>query len=198
MYLNEKDRQYLNDIYARAYKKYFAKTAHIGGKPLPYARALEIAREELETFYAVRIAEINAKHDERVLGINTRAAERGILTSTIVLHMIEKAEHDRTLALEKFETVTDAKVRAAARKIMAEQLGQTRLAVQVDIDAIKQTSASDPGKAMNEEVYAEYLRFLLKLDNEVAAAYINDDPLFGYNLSAEYFGKLENEIRKRV
>jgi len=198
MYLNEKDRQCLNDIYARAYKKYFAKTPAMGGKPLSYAQALTAAREELENFYAVRTAEIHAKHNARVLAINFEADQRGLLLSTIVLQQIAKAEHDRDVALEKFETVTDAKVRAAARKILAEQMEQTRLVIQSDLAAIRQAGIADPEICMNEEVYAEYLRFLLKLEPEVAVAYLDDDPLFGYNLSELYFRKLEHELRKRI
>jgi len=207
MHLNEKDRQYLNDIYARSYKKYFGWTAPTpGGKPLSYAEALGVARDELETFYSLRRAEINAKHDARVLSINTEANKRGLITSTVVLEQIERAMYERDIALEKFEHVTDAKVRAAARKMMAEELGLARLGMQADRDALNMTlrrvtSGGIPNvdlqKAMDEEVYAEYLRFLLAQSPEVALAYVDNDPLFLFNLSTSYFNRLHTEIERR-
>lgn len=137
MWLNEKDRKYLNDVYARCYKKYFGWTASAPtGRPLSYAEAMNAARDELESFYNARRNEINTKHDVRVLAINTEANKRGLITSTIVLQQIERAEYERDLALSKFETVTEARVRAAARKIMADELGIARLSVQADRDAL--------------------------------------------------------------
>jgi len=207
MYLCEKDRQYLNDIYARSYKKYFGFTAPTpDGKPLSYAEALAAARDELETFYGLRRAEINAKHYARVIAINTEANKRGLITSTVVLEQIERAMYERDIALEKFEHVTDAKVRAAARKMMADELGMTRLRVQSDRDALNMTLRRvqsggippvDLQKAMDEEVYAEYLRFLLALSPEVALAYVDNDPLFLFNLSPTYFTRLQTEINRR-
>lgn len=207
MWLSEKDKKYLNDIYAKAYKKYFAWTAPVpGGKPLSYAEALVAAREELEVFYATRRTEIFAKHEARILGINTEANKRGLINSTIVLQQIERAKHERDIALSKFETVTDAKVRIAARKIMTDELGQTRLLAQSDRDALKFAlelskvggiSVADLQKAFDEEIYAEYLQFLLALSPEIALAYVNNDPLFFYNLSATYFNKLKAEMDKR-
>lgn len=207
MWLPEKDKKYLNDIYAKAHKKYFAWTVPVsGGKPLSYAEALAAAREELESFYATRRTEIFAKHNAKILGINTEANKRGLITSTIVLQQIERAEQERDLALSKFETVTDAKVRIAARKIMADELGRTRLSVQADKEALKFAlertkvggiPVADLQKALDEEVYAEYLRFLLALSPDVALAYVDNDPLFFYNLSAIYFNKLKAEMAKR-
>jgi len=207
MWLQEKDRQYLNDIYAKAYKKYFGWTVPApGGKPLSYKEALVAAREELESFYDARRAEINAKHDARVLSINTEANKRGLITSTVVLQQIERAVHDRNLELEKFEHVTDAKVRVAARKIMADELGATRLKMHADRDALNMTLRRvqtggipqvDLQRAMDEEVYAEYLRFLLALSPEVALAYVDGDPLFFYNLSTVYFNRLQAEMERR-
>jgi len=207
MWLSEKDRKYLNDIYAKAYKKYFGWTvATPGGKPLSYAEALTAARDELETSFTLRRAEIRARHDARVLSINTEANKRGLITSTVVLQQIERALQERDAALEKFATVTDAKVRAAARRIMADELGATRLRVQADRDALNVTARRigsggipqvDLQRAMDEEVYAEYLRFLLALSPEVALAHIDTDPLFHFNLSTAYFNRLKAEMERR-
>ena len=207
MHLDEKDRKYLNDIYARAYKKYFGWTAPTpDGKPLSYAEALTVARDELETFYTLRRAEIHAKHDARVLSINTEANKRGLITSTVVLQQIERAMYERDLALDKFEHVTDSKVRAAARKLMADELGSARLQMQADRDALNITLRRtqmggipnvDLQKAMDEEVYAEYLRFLLALSPDIALAHVDNDPLFLFNLSTIYFNKLKAEMVKR-
>lgn len=207
MWLNEKDRKYLNDIYARCYKKYFGWTASApGGQPLSYAEAMNAARDELESFYNARRTEINAKHDARVLAINTEANKRGLITSTIVLQQIERAEYERDLALSKFETVTEARVRAAARKIMADELGIARLSVQADRDALNMLlektksggiPSADIQKAMDEEVFAEYLRFLLDQSPDDALAYVTDDPLFYYNLSQTYFQKLKAQMEQR-
>ena len=207
MWLEEKDRKYLNDIYAKAYKKYFGWTpATSQGVPLTYQEALAVAREELETFYGLRRAEIHAKHDARVLSINTEANRRGLITSTVVLEQIERAMHERDVALEKFGLVTDAKVRAAARKIMAEELGSARLKAQTDRDTLnmilRRTSAGgvpqvELQRAMDEEVYAEYLRFLLRLSPEIALATVETDPLFFFNLSAVYFNRLKAEMERR-
>jgi len=206
MWLNEKDRKHLNDIYAKAYKKYFGWTAPTpGGKPLSYAEALVAAREELQRFFVARRAEIHAKHDARVLSINAEANKRGLITSTVVLQQIERATAERNLALEKFEHVTDAKVRVAARKIMADELAQTRLRVQSDRDALNAfarrsqsgITQAELQRAMDEEVYAEYLRFLLALSPEVALACIDTNPLFFFNLSAAYFNRLKAEMERR-
>jgi hypothetical protein len=207
MWLAEKDRKYLNDIYAKAYKKYFGWTASTpGGKPLSYQEAVVVARDELERFHGLRCTEIHAKHDARVLAINTEANKRGLITSTVVLQQIERAMYERDLALEKFGTVTDAKVRAAARKIMAEELANTKLRVQADRDALNMITQrartggipqSDLQRAMDEEVYAEYLRFLLGLSPEVALAHVDNDPLFFFNLSSTYFNRLKAEMERR-
>jgi hypothetical protein len=177
---------------------------------LSYAEALTIAREELESFNQIRRTEINAKHNARVLLINTEANKRGLITSTIVLQQIERAENERDLALSKFEVITDAKVRQAARKLMAEELGMVRLQMQADKDSldmlIRRTNmggvpTADLQRLMAEEVYAEYLRFMLSFSPEVALAIFDNDPIFFYNLQnvggTNYFNKLKDELEKR-
>lgn len=204
MWLNEKDKKYLNDVYANAYKKYFSWTAPTpNGTPLTYQEALVAARDELDIFYTVRRAEINSRHDARALAINTEANKRGLITSTVVLQQLDKALAERDIALSKFETVTDAKVRAAARKMMADELGAARLRVQADRGAhdmllrrnqVGGLPQTDLQRAMDEEVFAEYLRFLLSQTPQNALAYVNTDPLFVYNLSQTYYDKLKAQM----
>ena len=229
MCLNQTDINYLNEIYARAYKKHFAFSTAVGFAPISYTEAVEAARDELEDFYALRRGEINAKaadritqitadYETRVIAINNEAAARGLLGSTVVLYQlgqalsdkqakIDRAEYDRDTALSKFETVTDAKVRTAARKMMNDNAAAMRLRITADkhtLDMLyRQTSIGgfstiEKQKAMDEEVYGEYLAWLLVKDPQDAFAYVDDDPLFFFNLSTVYYNKLKTEMQTRT
>jgi len=103
-----------------------------------------------------------------------------------------QSKQDSNIILGKFNSV--------------DELGKARLSVQADRDAQKAVfertkiggiPAGDLQKAMDEEVYAEYLRFLLALSPEVALAHVDHDPLFLYNLSTTYFQKLLAKMEKR-
>lgn len=206
MRLNDSDRKYLIEVYARAYKKYFALSGGTGAAVLNYNEAFEAARDELEAYNTARRAEINTKFNERIIAINTEAGKRGLLTSTIVIQQIEKAEYDRTVMLAKFESVADSQIRALARKMMNDNAALIKAQQKADKDSLdmfaKQSSVGgfstvEKQKAMDEEVYCEYLRFLLSKSPEVALSYIDDDPLFYYNLSSAYYEKLLAEAEKR-
>lgn len=207
MRLNDTDRKYLDEVYARAYKKYFAfSSSGIFTDALTFNDAFEAAREELEAYNTARRKEINTKFNERIAEINTEAGKRGLLTSTIIMQQIEKAEYDRTITLQKFESVTDSQIRALARKMMNDNAALLKLQQKADKDSLdiftKQStvggfSTTEKQKAMDEEVYGEYLRFLVAQSPEVALSYIEDDPVFYFNLSTEYYQKLLAEAEKR-
>jgi len=207
MWLSEKDRKRLNDVFARAHKKYFGwKVSVPGDTPMTSAEAHTAARESLEQQNALRRAEINARHDARVLAINTQANARGLITSTIVLQQLQQAQYNRDRALALFETVTEQRIRTTARQIMASELGRVRLQMQADRDGqnmvfertrVGGIPQADLQRAVDEEVYAEYLRFLLALSPEVALAHVDHDPLFLFNLSTPYFNRLKAEMERR-
>ena len=203
MFLNETDRKHLNELYARAYKKYFAYTSTIGmGEMLGYSEAIEAARDELERYNTAMRTEIENKFADRVNAINTEAGKRGLITSTIVLQQLEKAAYEKGLMLLKFETVSDAKVRTLARKMLSDNMTQIRLSLTADKNSLDMHNKSsmtqtEKQKAVDEEVYGEYLRWLLSINPDVALSYVTDDPLFYYNLSATYLTKLTTEMQAR-
>jgi|GEM_PF-5208182 len=209
MVLTETERQLLQEVYTRAYKKYFAfsSTAAGGVVPFNYAEALEVAKAELARLDDIKRAEIEAKYAARVLTVNTDADKRGLGTSTAALQLTAKADEERTLALSKLDTASDARVKALARKMLADNAAVMRLSLTADKNSldmfVTQSKAggytdAEKQKAMDEEVYAEYLRFLLGKPPNDAFSIVQSDPLFFYNLSAEYFTRLSKALQDRA
>jgi septal ring factor EnvC (AmiA/AmiB activator) len=195
-------------------------------RPMTYGEALIAARESVTQQNEVRRTEITARADHKiadittdynaaVLSINTEAGKRGLLGSTVVLHQLERAladkvtriervEFDRDVALKKYEDATESKIRAEARRIMSSEAAAARLAHEIDNESIERRikndvlTATEAQKALDEEVYAEYLRWLLSKPDKTAFLHVTGDPIFYHNLSNAYYNKLVAEIEKRV
>jgi len=195
-------------------------------KPLSYTDAVKLAREELEEFFdnrrkeiawrnEKRIAQADREHTQRVLAINTDAGKRGLLGSTIVLHQLElarierqtkidRADFDKAVALARFENVTEGRVRTQARRLMSDSAATIRLGIQSDVATWNQlhrtrglTTNAERQRAMDEEVLAEFKRFLLSKSPAVAVSLVENDPLFFQNLSNDYHQRLIQEMRRR-
>ena len=251
MLLNDKDRVYLNGIYARAYKKHFAAaTNYVNYKPsvlFTWQEALEIAETELSRTNDLRREEINHSYDyrvglisqrmernqllynEQVIKINDNAAKRGMITSSVVLYQLEKAaqthaerqtaavnqieelEIRRDLALAKCEASINEKTERNAKKLWNEsrklalaaqkEQGTAQSRSYKDMLALAKLKLTIPFNAqqnMDEEVYGEYLEWLLAQVPADALDYVTNEPLFALNLSPTYYAKLLNEVTGRA
>jgi len=228
MWLNQTDRDYLNSVYAIAYKKWFAGKFNMGNiQMMNYAEAVEQAKQELEEFYQNRREEIKERtklkidaiereHTRRTNAINNDASSRGLLGSTIVLHQLENARNERSVKLERVELdkqsqlerfahTTERQIRTNARRIMSDQAALLRVGLAADqhsyrvmFDTRGVLANNERQRAMDEEIYGEYKRWLLTHSPEVALAYVDGDPLFYFNLSSSYYQRLVDEFERRV
>ena len=228
MWLSEQDRDYLNAFYAQAYQRHFAFSSNIGMVPqLTYAEAVNTARDELEEYFKVRrteitertnnrIMQINTDYDTRIIGINNDANARGLIGSTIVLHQLEnarkerqlnidRAQFDRDIALARFENLTENRIRAHARRKMSDNTALLRLGMQSDINTLDMhhktrgtITNTERQRNLDEDVFAEYKRWLLTKSPEVALALVDGDPLFYFNLSLQYYSRLVHEMERRA
>ena len=113
--------------------------------------------------------------------------------------------HSSALALARFDAVTENRVRSHARRKMSDNAALLRLGMQSDkntLDMHHKTRGTitntERQRNMDEEVFAEYKRWLLTKSPEVALAYVENDPLFHFNLSLAYYHRLVHEMERRA
>jgi hypothetical protein len=221
-YLTAAEAKLLNDIYARAHKKYTTGSSIkvATAEPLSHGEAVELANLELANVRAQTIARfdtrenaINENYQRSVDKANSEGQKRGLANSTIVLHQlaralnakqqrIEKLTTDRTLALAKFD-MGGEHMNRITKRIMRENANLARVIHDVEkfqFNNVVNNNLISPTlaqKHIDDEVYAEYLHFLLQFQGPDALAYVNTDPLFFNNLSPTYYARLKTAIQAR-
>jgi hypothetical protein len=231
-HLDEADRKFLNEIYARAYKKFFAFATDYADILIPCVIGLDSAREQAQAEYEAycdhmrdtvnasyrgKVDRIESDYEARVARINDDIYKRGLAEGSAGVWLlaralagkqarIEEAVVAKDLKLAKLDIDCADKIERRAKKIYNEAL-RNNIAIAESASIMGSRSLNEAQglgltavqaqKLLDEEVYAQYLLFLLKFPYDVALGFVDDDPLFNYNLSASYYDRLVGEMEER-
>lgn len=207
MRLTKKERSYLDQIYANAYKKYYCMTTDYGiemdtsrienAPILSYEDALalgsaqlEAEREHINAVIDGKIAVAETNYNKKAASINTEAQKRGLINSTIVLHGLQSALDEKTAKIESLEEQRTAKLgklegetlERTARKIHSEAVRSAVAARKLNM-SIAQAKSTQQARSLTARMRHSLTpaEAQTKVDEEVYAAYLNF--LFGYSVS---------------
>ena len=192
MWLNDEDRKLLNDIYARAYKKYnTGSTEGLEFSLLAQAESYDAHK---------RVERVCQRYDEQVARINANAAKRGMLSSTVVLEQLDRALERCNTEVSAIENKLFIENRKFSLAIEKERSAAASRGFRNMLELVKAraTATVDSQTFIDEEVYAEYFAWLGGQDRMDAVAYVQNDPLFVFNLSSTYYNKLLQEMKNRA
>lgn len=178
-------------------------------------------RAQINAAYNEKIALAEANHIKTVALLNTEAQKRGLINSTIVVQSLSRAFAEKTAKIELLESERVAKLdklegetlQSLARKIHSDATRNAVSARRLNLTIAQSKSmqqarsltarirntiqTSESQRLLDEEVYAAYLSFLFGYSVSDALSLINDEPVFGLNLSETYYTKLQQEMARR-